>query len=134
MPTVLTYGRKKPIQGEKGDTVFDALEDNIDINDSHNHDGVNSARLDPSEFIANTADVTTAGPWLASGSQYKQTVTIPATYSAAGRVVGDIGIQFYEISGATVVAQVYPTIVRVSDTTFDIYSPVNTKDYRIVYL
>ena len=133
MPTTLTYGRKKPIQGEKGEPVFEALEDNIDLNDAHTHNGTDSAKLVPATFTPETADVA-SGSWAADGTKYKQTLTIPAAYSSASRTMNDIAMAVYEYDGADVIAQIYPTIERVSDTTFDIYSPVNTKEYRIVYL
>lgn len=46
MSITLTYGRKKPSDGDDSAQWFDNLEDNVDLDDSHDHDGVNSAKID----------------------------------------------------------------------------------------
>lgn len=40
---ILSYGYKKPVNGDTGDVFFPALEENIQKQNDHTHDGVNSA-------------------------------------------------------------------------------------------
>lgn len=87
MPTTLTYGRKKPSDGEDSAVWFDALEDNIDLNDEHNHNGINSPKLDAGAIDkADTATFDEAD-WSGSDGVYTLTLDdsdIPASYLEAG--------------------------------------------------
>lgn len=46
MSVTLSYGRKKPSDGDDSAQWFDDLEDNVELDDSHDHDGINSAKID----------------------------------------------------------------------------------------
>jgi hypothetical protein len=41
----LRYGRKKPENGNKGSLVFSALSTNIDLDDGHSHNDVDSPKI-----------------------------------------------------------------------------------------
>ena len=118
MPTTLTYTRQKPIQGEKGDTVFDALENNIDVNDAHSHNGVNSARLDPAEFSPQTSELA-AGSWVLTSGKYQQTLALPAVYTTSpnNRDIKNVQVQFFELNTGTgaFIAQIYPEVLIGAD-------------------
>ena len=50
----LPYGHKKLQNGDRGNTVFDALNYNIDRDDAHNHDGVNGEKIKTSNLAKTT--------------------------------------------------------------------------------
>lgn len=50
MSTTLPFGRIKPATGEKGNIWFPALENNLEKDDAHSHDGVTSTKLPPSSI------------------------------------------------------------------------------------
>jgi hypothetical protein len=50
----LQHGRKKPQNGNKGLPNFDALSQNIDLDDSHNHNDVNSSRVNSFNLVKGT--------------------------------------------------------------------------------
>lgn len=120
----LSNGYQKPETNDKGPIVFPALEDNIDRLNGHNHDGTNSEKLTAQAITTVVQTVTSAGWALVSGGRYKQTVTMPA-----GLDFDEVLIQVRLTSGNII----YPTIEKVSDTEFDVYSIDNTIDYVVAY-
>lgn len=130
MPTTLTYGMKKPIAGEQGDTVFSALEDNITRADSHSHNGTDSAQLDPKNF-AKTVTTLASASWVAVSGQtgtYKQTLTVPTGYTVDGAIM-----KFYVGSGSEAGNLIYPSVKKLSSTTADVYINDNTIDVKVTY-
>jgi hypothetical protein len=123
----LTYGHKKPETGDKGSTFFPALEDNIDIDDSHTHNGVNSSKIDSSNLTATELSVTAAG-WVASGIWYRKQVTYPGTHERYGSIV-----EFYFDGGANDGQPLYPKVEYVGDTSFWLYYPDNTQAFKVVF-
>lgn len=124
MPTTLTYGRKKPISGERGATVFTSLEDNITRDDAHSHNGTDSARLNPKDF-SKTHTTLASGSWVAVAGQtgtYRQLLTLPAGYTLL-----DVVPKFY-ISTGTII---YPSVEYVSATTAYVYINDNTIDVKV---
>lgn len=72
----LTY-LKKPESGDTGSTLFEALEDDIEILDGHNHDGETSEKLTSQSITAKTGTITTDS-WETYNNIYKKTVSMPA--------------------------------------------------------
>jgi len=131
MPTTLTFGHKKPLDGEQGATVCDALEDNIDLDDSHTHDGSNSDNVDSATLGRSQVTVLTTG-WNPDGAMFKQTVTFPVAFSVGnGSEWGKASLRFF-LDEATK-DEVFPKIVRLSDTTFDLFSPVNDQGFVVTF-
>jgi hypothetical protein len=125
--TTLTYGRKVPSNGDKGSSFFGDLEDNIALDDAHNHNGTNSALID-AKNITKGSNTILAASWAAVSGQsgtYKQTVTLPSGYT-----MGSITMCFYD---NTTGHQFYPTIEKVSSSTYDIYVNDNTLVVKAVY-
>ncbi len=121
MPTELTYGHKKPIDGESGSIFCPALENNIDLDDAHSHDGVTSEKIVGSNITKSTAQAT-SGSWAADGNGWIQTVSLPSGYSydttnIVAKVSDDI---------------IYPTIRKVSDTSFSV--KVNDNSITVNFL
>jgi hypothetical protein len=112
----LSYGYKKPDSIDKGDTVFPALETNIQMLNDHTHDGSNSALL-----ATQTVSVSASG-WSAVGTSglYRKTVTVPT-----GLNYDTCDVWVKRSTGE----RCYPTLERISSTQFYIY----TNDSSLAY-
>lgn len=124
----LTYGLKKPQTGDKGSTFFPALEDNIDLLDSHDHDGVNSAKLQSSSVNAISQTVA-SGSWADQGGGiHRALVTMPSPLEF------DTCTMNFEIaSGADIGARFFPSYEKVSTNTFYVYINDNSVDIKVIY-
>lgn len=126
MPTTLTYGRKVPVDGERG--FWDSLEDNIIRDDGHDHDGSNSKLINTADLDKDIANIA-AVDWVAtSGGTYKQTVTVPT-----GHTVDKMLTKWFVDGGGENGHQIYPSIQKVSATTYDIFINDNTVALKAVY-
>lgn len=122
----LSYGFLLPETGDRGTTFFPALEDNIQQLNDHNHDGSNSAKLTSSSVTAATTTIA-SGSWVhQGGGTYKQTVTMPA-----GMLYDDYGI-IMKIS--TTGHIIYPTIEKVTASTYDVYINDNSLTLKAFYV
>jgi len=112
---VLPYGRKKLQNGDRGNTVFDALSYNIDRDDAHKHDGVDSGKIKTSDLQKTTILVdATYTPTLLNGIR-TYTIPIPLGYTYgtlstryffSGTVGGISGGEFFpsvSLSGSNLV-------------------------------
>lgn len=116
----LSYGYSKPQTGDKGATIWSALEADIQQLNDHTHDGVTSALI-PAKNLASTQGSILAAAWATYGGAptgfYRQTVTMPVGYS-----FDTTSITFQSSAGA----YVYPTVEKVTNTTYYIYTTDNT--------
>lgn len=121
----LTYGQKIPEAGDRGVPLFQALEDNFTRSDGHTHDGIDSPVLSPTNFVGTPQNILSAA-WVASGpvGHYRQLVTMPV-----GFLFDTVKIGFRTSGGA----YVYPTVERVTATTYYVYTIDNTQGYVAVY-
>lgn len=122
----LSYGYKLPQSGDKGATLWQALEDNITRLNGHTHDGVNSSKLLVQNFQS-TKQTILAANWVLSVTNpghYSQTVTIPA-----GFTYDDFVIDFRDASNR----KIYPGVTKLSNTTFTIFTIDNTQAFTAVY-
>lgn len=119
----LSYGWKQPEDGDKGSVFWDALSDNVELTNDHNHNGTNSSRISASGLEAQ-AQTISSGSWVAtSGGTYRQLVTVPSGYDAQNsmmqfRIDDDI---------------IYPTVEPQSSTTYYIYINDNSLDITAYY-
>lgn len=121
---VLSYGYKQPVNGDRGSVWFPALNDNIQRLNDHSHNGVNSALL-PASSIQLASVVALAASWSADGvGRYKQTLTTPA-----GINVND----YCMITRITNGDVINPTIVKLTDFTFEIYSLDSSLEYTVIF-
>lgn len=121
----LSFGFKKPETNDRGPIVFPALEDNIQQVNDHTHDGTNSSKLSSAAFLPTSA-VLVSGGWVSQGNGlYKQTVSLPAalTYDSTGFDC--------RLDDGTVV---YPTILKVSSSQYDVFLNDNTVGMTILYI
>lgn len=120
----LSYGFKKPETNDKGPVVFPAMEDNIDQINDHNHDGANSSKLLATAIESSIQTILSAN-WVSVGAgQYRQLVTVPAGFD-----FDTVQIGFRLPSGHYLL----PTVERVSDTTYYVYTNDNSTNYIAVY-
>ena len=86
MSTTLTYGLKKPVDGDDSASWMDDYEDNLDLLDSHNHNGTNSAQLSSAAIAKESVEAVVVGDWTGGsagawtlGSQ----ITVPTAFQSA---------------------------------------------------
>lgn len=122
----LTYGQKIPEAREQGVPVFQMLEDNFTRLDGHTHDGVDSPLL-TSQAFAGVTDTISAAGWVTYGGpigHYRQLVTIHT-----GFTFDSTKLAFRTSTGAFI----YPTVERVSNTTYYVYTTDATQDYLVMH-
>lgn len=121
----LTYTRQKPENGDKGSIFWDALADNIVLDDAHTHDGVTSATIAAKNVTRGSVAVTGAG-WAASGTRYRKTVTVPTGYSLATNqpmfLLNASGDRFY------------PHYEKITNTSFYLYMPVDNLAVDVIFV
>lgn len=99
---------------------------------SHKHDGVDSALI-PSAYLSLSKSTQTidSAAWIASGSGYKQTITMPGT------LLFDSTLIKFKLSKALDAydgAIIYPTVIKIAASQYDIYVNDNTIDVVAVYI
>lgn len=121
----LTYGFKLPEINDSGDALWTALEDNITRVDGHNHDGVDSPLL-TAQSITGVTQTIASGSWSASGAtgHYRQQITVPSGFD-----FDTVQIGFRTSAGAVI----FPTVEKVSDTQYYVYTTDNTQTFTAVY-
>lgn len=122
----LTYGYKKPEAQDLGTVVFPAMEENLQRLNDHTHNGVNSAPLTAVSVVPTFQSVLSAAWVLVANGIYKQTVTMPT-----GLVFENTSKEYRILLGAGVIY--YPTIVRLSTTSYEIYINDNTLAVTVAY-
>jgi hypothetical protein len=121
----LTYGLKNPQTGDKGTTLWNALNANIVQLDAHTHDGVTSPHI-PIQNVSSTTQSILAAAWVANGPTgfYRQAVSIPAGFTFDG-----FTIDFRTSAGK----KVYPTVEKIDNTSYYVYTIDNTLVLTAVY-
>jgi hypothetical protein len=124
MGTTLTYGRKRPADGDRGSSFWDSLKDNITLDDAHDHDGTDSPALYTKGITPGTSAVTNSG-WTADGAWYYKTVTMPT-----GWTWGSCQMSFFLNSDGN---QIHPYTVKVNSTSYKLYMPVSNYAVDVLY-
>jgi hypothetical protein len=75
---ILSKGVKKPQTGDFGDVWFPALEDNAQLQNDHNHDGVNSEKIPASSLFSTPTTLLNASFAVQPSGVYRATLTVPA--------------------------------------------------------
>lgn len=129
---VLTYGHKKPEAGidESMTSWMPALEDNIVIDDAHDHDGLNSKRISALALTKSTLTISKTNPaWADTGNGvYKLLVSMPVGFEVQSSIM-----QFFE-NNAGVWTQIFPEIEQFSDSSFNIYTNDLTYDIKVLVI
>lgn len=121
---VLSKGWKKPETGDFGDVWFDALEDNIEQSNSHDHDGVDSEKIVALNLTKSTTTVV-SGSFADQGNGYwRATVTVPLS-----KLVDDFVIT---VKDPTTKEPIYLKIEKLNATQFYLYT--NTvQDFEVYF-
>lgn len=120
----LSKGWKKPETGDFGDIWFPAMEDNIDQMNSHNHDGIDSEKIDISSVQKLTQTVLNTDFVDQGDGYHRALVTVPG-----GFLVDDFTIV---LKDPTTKDQIHAKIEKVSGVTFYIYT--NTvQNFEVYY-
>lgn len=106
-------GFKKPTSPDKGSSFFTHTYENWDLAD---------------ELLTRDSEDHTGASFSASGVRYRKLITMPVT-----KTFNKTLIKVLEITSSPYV-EIFPKIEKVSDTTFYIYLPVNTKNIRVIYV
>lgn len=125
MGTTQTYGRKIPSVGDAD--WWDQLEDNIALDDSHDHNGTNTPKISTKNLSKSTSTIG-SGSWGAVSGQagtYSQTITVPSGYTVDGSL-----IKFYITSSGI---EIHPTVRKASAGTYDVFINDNTLSLTAVY-
>lgn len=123
MSTTLSNGYKKPQTGDRGNTFFTDLEDNIQRVNDHSHNGTDSEKIETKNFTKGSQTISSGSWTLVSDGIYRQLVTVPS-----GHDVDEMIPKFL------IDDDIYhPTIEKVSSTTYYIYINDNTKDVVVKY-
>lgn len=128
MPTLTSMGYKKPSTGERD--YFPTLEFNIDHGNSHSHNGVNGERISTKDLSKQTGSIS-SGSWSAVSGQtgtYRQLITVPTGYA-----VSTSEMKFYVDGGDEDGDQIFPTVEKVSSTTYYVYINDNSVALKVVY-
>lgn len=125
MSVTLTYGYKNPQNGDKGSSWFADLNANIVQLNSHNHDGSNSAPIASNLITGGTVSVPSASWVLDVAGRYKQDVTTPTGFNMDSH-----NVLIREASSGYLV---YPTIEKITGTSFRIYTNDNSLTYTAVF-
>lgn len=121
----LTYGRKKPASGDRGNQFWPALEDNIDLDDAHSHDGADSAPI-PSKNLTRGSVAVSASSWVADGTRFKKTVTVASGYSLATSAP----VFLLNATGD----RIYPDYAKINNTSFTLYMPFDDKAVDVLFV
>lgn len=121
----LSYGYKKPEAGDRGSVFFPAMEDNIQRLNDHSHNGIDSAPLSATSFASGSVTALAAGWALVYSGKYKQTKSTPP-----GFTMDSYNITCRDTATGNII---YPTIDKITATSFDIYSPSNTANIEVQF-
>lgn len=117
----LSYGYKKPENPDTGDVWFPALAADMQQLNDHNHDGATSA---PLATLVQSVLSASWGVAPQGGGLYRQLLTVPT-----GLAYDTCDIWVLRSTGE----RAYPSIERVSSTTFYLYTNDNTVAYTVQY-
>jgi hypothetical protein len=121
---VLSYGFKQPQNGDASSVWFPALAENVTLLNNHTHDGSNSSFLNAGSIAPASVDILAVNWTLVSTGIYTQTVTTPLEVNL------DDNIMQIKLSTGEFV---YPSITRLTPTSFSIRTNDNSLDYVAVF-
>lgn len=126
----LSYGYKRPANGDTGATFWDNLSFNITRYNGHSHNGVDSAQLTSIAItvVQDTTSLVAANWVLVSGGLYRTLVTVPASITYDG-----YGLEFQITNGTDSGYRVQLASLKVSNTTFYVYSNDATINVTILF-
>jgi hypothetical protein len=123
---------QKPSSGDQGNTVYDTIEEFMERMANHNHDGGDSKEI--SLNIAKDIEVFEIGVDLVwenlSNGEYRANLPVPVatTYDASIRKF------FLAPTTTTDFKEFYPTVEKISNSNYYVYTNNNQVDLKVVTL
>ena len=121
----LTYGYQKPEAGDIGDVIFDAFENNIDLMNNHNHDGLTGAKISSANLEKLEQSIVSSSWSLQGDGIYRQLVNI-----VGGRLYEDLIIDFRDTDTGDMVML---EAEQVNPASFYIYTNDATLNITVLY-
>ena len=121
----LTYGFKKPQNGDKGQGLFDDLSYNVQKTNDHTHDGVNSPKVNISSLTKQSQLVLNSNWINPVGGVYSQVISM-----VGGLQFDTSTITIRETSTGKLMNLLYE---KVDVSAFRLYCNDATKDLTILY-
>lgn len=122
MGTTLSHGYFQPAPGDTGDVWFPAMSTNMQLLNNHTHNGTDAA------FLAVISQSILAANWGApTNGSYTQTITMPA--SPTGLTYDSCQLEFRLSTGEPI----YPSVTRISSTSYSVTTNDNTQTYTAFY-
>lgn len=112
---------------DRGKAFCPAISANFEKLDTHNHDGVNSEKV-ASQSVVKTEVILAEADWVGEQRGFKQTVALPS-----GFLFDTTDLYFIVSTGARQGQRINPTIVKVNDTSFDVYVTGGNYDLKVIY-
>jgi len=121
----LTFGIKKPQDGDKGQQHFDAMEENWQQVNDHNHEGTNSIKLGSAAFNHTSQNIVNSG-WVSVGN---------GIYRQAVSTVGGLAFENYELLFRNTANgdRLFLDTEKIGASQFYVYCNDNTVDVTIRY-
>jgi hypothetical protein len=117
---------KWPETGDRSSVFSPAISEDLEILDSHNHNGVNSAKLDAKSLTKGSVTLLDSG-WTDTGSDYRQLVTLPSGYD-----FDTCNIRAFINSGTYAGYEFVPTIYKASSSTFYLHCIYGNVSVKVV--
>lgn len=125
MGAITTFGYFVPADGDRGQTLFDALEANWQRVNDHSHNGVNSAKLS-SASIASTSQAISSANWaLHTNGLYRQLIS-----TVGGLLYENYNLMFRDSSNGD---HLFLDTEKVGASQYYVYINDNTKDLTVSY-
>lgn len=124
MGTTLSHGVYKPATPDTGDVWFPAMANNMQILNDHTHNGVDSSLM----IGLFTQSILSANWGAAVNGTYTQTITLPIV-NTVQLLYDSLQIEFRLSTGEII----YPSITRVSSTSYSVSTNDNTQTYTAFY-
>jgi len=121
----LTHGYYKPDDGDKGKVLFGHLEDNIQLVNDHNHDGITGLKV-LSTNIQNLSQVALSANWVSQpNGLYRQLISTTGGIDYTNHAV------FFRDDANQDPLELTTEFVALAQ--FYVYINDNTKDVKILY-
>lgn len=133
MSQTLSNGYKKPQTGDRGNSFFKDLEDNIQRTNDHTHNGIDSEKI-PSQNILKQTQTISSANWGGSSrpntSEFVQNITLPS-----GLTFDLTTMEFRDatIGSSTLGGVIHPFIQKINDTSYIIGLNDDTLDVLVIY-
>jgi hypothetical protein len=116
-----------PEAGDRGKTFCPSISQNMEILDSHTHNGSDSDKIS-SENVLKSNIVLAEGDWASNERGFKQSVSLPT-----GFTFDEVDLVFTINTGPLLGQRITPTIVKTSSSTFDVFVTLGNYDLKVVF-